>query len=60
MRCSVEDMMRVLYSLETGAPMIIVEELTVLKPRARRRAADQPGAAEQALDVRFNMSGYLR
>jgi general secretion pathway protein M len=60
MRCGVEDMMRVLYSLETGVPMIIVEELTVLKPRARRRVADQSGAVEQALDVRFNMSGYLR
>ncbi len=60
MRCSVEDLMNVLYSLETGVPMIIVEELTIIKPRVRRRAADQPDAAAQALDVRFNMSGYLR
>jgi general secretion pathway protein M len=60
MRCSVEDMMSVLYSLETGVPMIIVEELTILKPRARRQAADQTGTTQQALDVRFNMSGYLR
>jgi general secretion pathway protein M len=60
MRCSVEDLMSVLYSLETGVPMIIVEELTILKPRARRQAADQPGTTRQALDVRFNMSGYLR
>lgn len=60
MRCSVEDMMSVLYSLETGVPMIIVEELTILKPRTRRQAADQTGTTQQALDVRFNMSGYLR
>jgi general secretion pathway protein M len=60
MRCSVEDMMSVLYSLETGVPLIIVEELTILKPRARRQAADQPGTSQQSLDVRFNMSGYLR
>jgi len=60
MRCSVEDLMSVLYSLETGVPMIIVEELTILKPRTRRRDAEQPGTSRQALDVRFNMSGYLR
>ena len=60
MRCSVEDLMSVLYALETGVPMIIVEELTIIKPRVRRQAANQPGAAAEALDVRFNMSGYLR
>jgi general secretion pathway protein M len=59
MRCDVEDLMRVLYSLETGVPMIIVEELTVIKPRARRRTQQAPAVVE-ALDVRFNMSGYLR
>ena len=59
MRCDVEDLMRVLYSLETGVPMIIVEELTVIKPRARRRT-QQAVAVVEALDVRFNMSGYLR
>jgi hypothetical protein len=60
MRCSVEDLMSVLYSLETGVPMIIVEELTVIRPRARRQVANPPDATAQALDVRFNMSGYLR
>lgn len=59
MRCNGEDLMSVLYSLETGVPMIIVEELTIIKPRARRQAPNQPDAAAAALDVRFNMSGYL-
>jgi len=59
MRCSVEDLMSVLYSLETGVPMIIVEELTIIKPRTRRQSPNQPDTAAQALDVRFNMSGYL-
>ena len=59
MRCNVEDLMSVLYSLETGVPMIIVEELTIIKPRARRQAPNQPDTAAAALDVRFNMSGYL-
>lgn len=60
MRCQVEDLMRVLYSLETGVPMIIVEELTVIKPRIRRQTRNQSVDSAQALDIRFNMSGYLR
>jgi len=60
MRCSAEDLMRLLYSLETGVPMIIVEELTVIKPRANRRIRNQQSSPDQSLDIRFNMSGYLR
>ncbi len=60
MRCQAEDLMRVLYTLETGVPMIIAEELTIIKPRVRRRVNNQAVSADEALDVRFNMSGYLR
>ena len=60
MRCAIEDLMRVLYSLETGVPMIIADELTVIKPRVRRRVNNPAAAAAEALDIRFNMSGYLR
>lgn len=60
MRCSIEDLMRVLHSLETGVPMIIAEEVTVIKPRARRSRNNQAARDVRALDVRFNMSGYLR
>lgn len=60
MRCQAGDLMRVLYSLETGVPMIIAEELTIIKPRARRRVNNKVVIADEALDVRFNMSGYLR
>jgi len=62
MRCGIEDLKKVLHSLETGVPMIIADEVTVIKPRSRRRRAgdqneDQSGSL---LDIRFNMSGYLR
>ncbi len=60
MRCGIEDLMRVMYLLETGVPMIIADELTVIKPRARRRVRNQAPTPENSLDVRFNMSGYLR
>lgn len=60
MRCDIEDLMKVLYQLETGVPMIFVEELTVIKPRARRRTRNQESTPVSELDIRFNMSGYLR
>jgi general secretion pathway protein M len=59
MRCDIEDLMQMLYTLETGVPMIFAEELTVIKPRARRRSR-QVVVDDGLLDIRFNMSGYLR
>jgi general secretion pathway protein M len=61
MRCGIEDLNKVLYALETGVPMVIADELTIIKPRARRRRSNAAQAeAGQPLDIRFNMSGYLR
>ncbi len=60
MRCEIEDLMQVIYSLETGVPMIISDELTIIKPRARRRSRDPEAVPNVSLDVRFNMSGFLR
>lgn len=61
MRCGIEDLKRILYSLETGVPMVIADEITIIKPRTRRRrsSAQEPETGE-LLDVRFNISGYLR
>jgi general secretion pathway protein M len=60
MRCGVEDLKKVLHSLEAGVPMIIADEVTVIKPRNRRRRQANQNAASGVLDIRFNMSGYLR
>jgi general secretion pathway protein M len=60
MRCGIEDLKKVLYALETGVPMIIADEVTVIKPRSRRRTTDQQPEVGTLLDIRFNMSGYLR
>lgn len=60
MRCDINDLMQMLYSLETGVPMVFAEDLTIIKPRARRRRNNQAVDDGQALDIRFNMSGYLR
>ena len=61
MRCNIEDLKKILYSLETGAPIVIADDLTVIKPRTRRRVRNgQPQPVQNTLDIRFNMSGYLR
>ena len=59
MRCGIEDLKKVLYALETSVPMVIADEVTVIKPRTRRRAKNQANQARTTLDIRFNMSGYL-
>ena len=59
MRCGIEDLKKVLYALETSVPMVIADEVTVIKPRTRRRAKNQANPARTTLDIRFNMSGYL-
>jgi len=59
MRCGIEDLRKIVYSLETGVPMIMAEELTVIKPRtrsSRNTSAPEP----TVLDIRFNMAGYLK
>lgn len=60
MRCGIDDLKKILYSLETGVPMIIADEITVIKPRSRRRRPNDTASDGGILDVRFNMSGYLR
>lgn len=59
MRCYAEDLLQILYRLETEPPQVLIDELNVLRPRARRgRNGEQPSL--QPLDIRFNMSGYLK
>ena len=60
MRCGIEDLTKIIYALETGVPMILVEELTVIKPRTRRSRNTPATQPLTLLDIRFNMSGYLR
>lgn len=56
MRCGIDDVKDILHWLESSIPLIIVEEMTIVKPRARR---GRDARESNQLDVRFNMSGYL-
>ena len=60
MRCDAEDFLKVLYGMETGVPLMLVSELNIIRPRARRRSRAAETESQGTLDIRFNVSGYLK
>jgi len=60
MRCNAEDFMRILYRMETGTPLMLVDDLNIIRPRTRRRTSSARPQVQGALDIRFNVSGYLK
>jgi len=60
MRCDAEDFLQVLYGMETGIPLMLVDDLNIIKPRSRRRTRGSQTRLPAALDIRFNVSGYLK
>jgi general secretion pathway protein M len=60
MRCSGEDLLDILHRLESSVPMVLIDDLNIIRPRTRRRVGREVVDVAQPLDVRFNMSGYLR
>ncbi|MGD9021449.1 MAG: type II secretion system protein GspM [Lysobacterales bacterium] len=57
MRCDAEDFLGILHGMETGVPLMLVDDVNIIKPRARR---SRDAVAQGELDIRFNVSGYLR
>jgi general secretion pathway protein M len=60
MRCDAEDFLQVLYGMETGIPLMLVDDLNVIRPRTSSRNRRQQTRSQGALDIRFNVSGYLK
>ena len=60
MRCDANDFLQVLYQMETGTPLMLVDDLNIIRPRTRRRTRNAQPEAQGALDIRFNVSGYLK
>lgn len=60
MRCNAEDFLKILYAMETNIPLMLVDDLNIIRPRTRARSRNQQGSTQGALDIRFNVSGYLR
>ncbi len=59
MRCNGDDFLQILYSMETSTPLILVDELNIIRPRARRNSR-APTNSQGTLDIRFNVVGYLQ
>ena len=59
MRCDAEDFLQVLYRMETGTPLMLVDDLNIIRPRTRRSRGSNT-QVQGALDIRFNVSGYLK
>lgn len=58
MQCPLDDFLRVLFRLESGVPMVFVDNLVIsqrMTPDQRSRASGTYGQ----LDIRFNMIGYI-
>jgi general secretion pathway protein M len=60
MRCDARDFLKVLHAMEAGTPLMLVDDLNIIRPRARRRARGAQAQTQGALDIRFNISGYLK
>jgi len=58
MRCDAEDFLEILYQMETGTPLMLVDDVNIIRPSARRSRGTQQ--VQGALDIRFNVSGYLK
>lgn len=60
MRCDAEDFLQVLFGMETGMPLMLVDDLNIIRPRTSSRKRSQQAKPQGTLDIRFNVSGYLK
>jgi general secretion pathway protein M len=58
LRCDMESLAAILYDLENGKPYLFVDQLMIYKQQTYVPPGGKP--AVSPLDVRFNLSGYLR
>lgn len=58
LRCDLEPLAAILYDLENGKPYLFVDQIMIYK----QQTYQPPGSkvASSPLDVRFNLTGYLR
>jgi general secretion pathway protein M len=58
LRCDLEPLAAILYDLENGKPYLFVDQIMIYK----QQSYQPPGGkvATSPLDVRFNLTGYLR
>lgn len=57
MHCDIDDLQKVLYELESGSPLVFLDNVSVYQNQVRARGG---GFRDLFLDVRFDMYGYIR
>ncbi len=60
MRCDLEPLAAILYELENGNPYLFIEQLMIYRQQGGYVPPGGKQPAPSALDIRFNLSGYLR
>jgi general secretion pathway protein M len=60
MRCALEPFAGILYDLENSNPYLFVDQMMIYRQQAGYVAPGTKNAPATALDIRFNLSGYLR
>lgn len=60
MRCDMEPLAKILYELENGKPYLFADQLMIYKQNYGYVPPGQKKQQQSALDVRFNLTGYLR
>jgi len=58
LKCDLEPLAAILYDLENGKPYLFIDQLMIYKQQSY--SPRSVNVASNPLDVRFNLSGYLR
>lgn len=59
MRCEIDDLSKVFYNLEGETPYVFIDNVSIYRQVTRRRRGRET-VQQRILDVRFDLSGYIR
>ena len=60
MRCALEPFAQIVYDLENSNPYLFVDQLLIYRQQIGYAPPGSKARPQTALDIRFNLSGYLR
>jgi len=60
MRCNLERFSSILYDIESGNPYLFLDRLTIYRQIGGYTPPGAKKAPQSALEIQFNLSGYLR
>ncbi|MGA9335968.1 MAG: type II secretion system protein GspM [Rudaea sp.] len=60
MRCTLEPLAGIFYDLENSKPYLFIDQLMIYRQQVGYRRPGSTASPASTLDIRFNLSGYLR